>query len=238
MILRKPAEAAIVPRECPAYVRRVVREAPQRARSVWSPTAKTGRPLQLLPNLKHNRALRKAPNHAERARSEIRFMEVWIVAAIGRTLLVHRAAIVRQESTGALAHHPGVVCCAVGPGQILCCEFGTAYPKVCGQALDLAFAQRRRHLAATVGAGSAVNLLPDPLRYFKYQPVHLFRSEPRAVLQEVPELVIPRGPSFRHPPQISRMRCHMLPYSVISAPEQATPSRYSPPPPRRAVLPD
>ena len=89
-------------------------------------------------------------------------------------MFVNAAEIVLEKRTGFIAHDPGKFGAAFGRSEIAGGKFCVTQAEVTSQPGNIFFAQRWGNMAAAVGAGCAIDFLPNFCVQFENNLVYLF----------------------------------------------------------------
>src|SRR6185437_11738910 len=173
-----PSQLVMAP--CPHPDKRKARSAP----------LESCRSFQLFHHPVDNRTCKRSFDHPERARHKIFFVEIWVAAAIARTIFIHAAAILFQKWTRRATCYPPVVMARLRADQISLNELFTRYLKTPRQPVNFLFIKRGPHLPAAVRALCTVNSGPHAPCRGKDTLINLFRLQPALALQESAEAVI------------------------------------------------
>src|SRR5947209_8231704 len=130
---------------------------------------------------------KRSPDHSHGARYEFRLIQIWVAAAIGRTVLVHAAEVVFQERAGGGACRPRRLAAPFGGFEICLDELFTRHREAARQSLDFLFAEFWLDLPAAVGALGAVNSGPHAPGDSKDTSVNFILIEIAFGLQVLPK---------------------------------------------------
>src|SRR6185437_5859125 len=127
---------------CPHRDKRKARSAP----------LESCRSFQLSHDPVDNRTCKRSFDHPERARHKVFLVEIWVAAAIGRTIFIHAAAVLFQKRTRRATCYPRIVMARLRAHHISLNELFTRYLKTPRQPVNFLFAQGGPHLLAAVRA--------------------------------------------------------------------------------------
>ncbi len=145
------------------------------------------RSFQLFHDPVDDRTCKCSPDHPERARHKIFLVQIWVAAAIGRTIFIYAAAILFQKRTRRGTCYPWIVITLLRADQISLNELFPRYLKTPRQPVNFLFAQGGLYLFAAVRALGTVDSRPYAACRGKDTLINLLRLQPALALQESAE---------------------------------------------------